>query len=250
EDAETDEVRAHHQLPAGEPVDERPREDADRERRQQVGDQERRDPGGRMGPLVNVDLERDERQPRACPGADRREKEPPEDGLSAEEPSTAAGWTAAAHRSKGNTLGGPRTRVFSGRSQLDRAAEATRSSAEESSSCSSSVPTVTRIASGAPKPCVGLTITPSRRSRSKNGRESSPTSAKTKFATAGPTGSSPCSRRIASSLGRPAAFTSRRRASSSGESRLASAASCAGVVMSKARRTFPIAVTTFSGASP
>src|SRR5436190_4647914 len=99
-----------------------------------------------MRPLEDVDLKRDERQPRASAGADRREKEPPEAGLPAEEPASAAGWTAAVHRSKGNTLGGPRTRAFSGLPQPDRAAEATRSSADERSSCSSSVPTVTRIA--------------------------------------------------------------------------------------------------------
>ena len=53
---------------------------------------------------------------------------------------------------------------------------------------------------------VGRTITPSRSSRSKNARASLPTSAKRKFATAGPTGSRPCSRRIASSRTRPSAL--------------------------------------------
>ena len=52
----------------------------------------------------------------------------------------------------------------------------TRSSASPRKAFSSAVPTVTRIAVGPPKPCVGRAITPSRRSCSKSGRESSPTS--------------------------------------------------------------------------
>ena len=51
--------------------------------------------------------------------------------------------------------------------------------------------------------------------RSKSGRESSPTSAKTKFATAGPAGSKPCSRSAAlDRSARPSALMRRRRSSS------------------------------------
>ena len=107
---------------------------------------------------------------------------------------------------------------------------------------------MTRIAVGAPKPASGRTITPSRSSASNSGRASSPTSAKRKLPTAGPAGSRPCARRIRSSsaraLGVQRAGGARAPRASS---RLASAASCAGVVTSNARRILPIAVTTRRG---
>ena len=71
---------------------------------------------------------------------------------------------------------------------LTLAVARTRPSASPKNSFSSGVPTVTRIAPGAPKPPVGRTITPSRSSASNSGLASSPTSAKRKFATAGPGG--------------------------------------------------------------
>ena len=86
EGSETDEVGVDHQAPPREPVDERADEQPDREGRKQVGDQERRDPGGRAGSLVDVDLERDERQPRPGAGADRCEEEPRKARLASEQP--------------------------------------------------------------------------------------------------------------------------------------------------------------------
>ena len=99
EGAEADEVGADHQRAARQPVDQRPREHADRERRQQVGDQEGGDPGRGVRPLVDVELECDERQPRAGPGSERREEEAAETGLAAQQPAPAAalGRMEAAH---------------------------------------------------------------------------------------------------------------------------------------------------------
>ena len=74
------------------------------------------------------------------------------------------------------------------RARVCAAPLSTRPRASPNNSFSSGVPTVTRIAPGAPNPPVGRTITPSRRSCSNSGRESSPTSAKRKFPTAGPAG--------------------------------------------------------------
>ena len=56
EDAEAHEVGADHQPAAGEPVDERPEQEPDRDDRQEVGDEERRDPHARSGQVA--DLER------------------------------------------------------------------------------------------------------------------------------------------------------------------------------------------------
>ena len=77
-----------------------------------------------------------------------------------------------------------------------------------------------RIAPGAPNPPVGRTITPSRKRASKSGLASSPTSAKTKFPTAGPAGSKPFARSARSIAGRWARLSARRRASSPRSSRL------------------------------
>ena len=108
-----------------------------------------------------------------------------------------------------------------------------------------------RIALGAPNPASGRTITPSRSNASNQGCASSPRSTRhevadgrrghlvTRFAT-----------RIRSSSARPSAFACRLRSSSPGESRLASAASCAGVVRSKARRVLPSASTSSAGPTP
>ena len=79
----------------------------------------------------------------------------------------------------------------------------TEASASAKKAFSSGVPTVIRSAPGAPNAPIGRTIAPWRSSASKSAGASSPTSTKRKFATAGPAGSSPCSRSVRSSAARP-----------------------------------------------
>ena len=65
--------------PPREPVDERAEQQADRDRRQEVGDQQRADPAPRAGPVVDVDRRaRSSASQRPEPGAERREEEAPE----------------------------------------------------------------------------------------------------------------------------------------------------------------------------
>ena len=63
EDAEPAEVGADHQRLAREPVDERPEQEAEEDGRQDVRDQQRADPPAGVRPVVDVDLERDDREP-------------------------------------------------------------------------------------------------------------------------------------------------------------------------------------------
>ena len=145
---EPDEVGADHQPAPREAVDERPEQQADRNRRDEVGDEQRAHPGAGLGALVDVDRERDDGEHRPDTGAERREEEEPERRRAAEKAGT------------------------------DHAAAArTCARASAKIAVSSGVPTLTRIAPGAPKAASGRTITPSRRSASKSGRASSPTSA-------------------------------------------------------------------------
>src|SRR5207244_1163343 len=144
-------------------------------------DQERAHPLCRVvRARVDVDRQRDHGEP--CPearGEGRKEEEP-----EARRPAEQSELAAERLGYQGYELACPATR------------RPMRPSASERKACSSRVPTVTRIARGAPNPCSGRTITPSRSNRSNRPRESSPTSAYRKFPTAGPAGSSPCERRI------------------------------------------------------
>src|SRR5205807_1982793 len=136
-----------------------------------------------------VDRQRDEREPRPEPGAERRQEEHPEARGALEELELPA--NGEAH--------GPPERTTAaccgGSSRPRQPAAATRSRSRESASAkktfSSGVPTVTRIALGAPKPASGRTMTPRRSRSSKTSRASPPTSAYRKFATAGPAGVRP-----------------------------------------------------------
>ena len=139
---------ADHQALAREPVDERAGEQPDHDRGQDVRDQERADPRPGVGAVLDVDRERDEREPGSEPGEQRREEEQPEARDPGDEIEPPGGrpqlrpLRACASRSPGRGRA-PRRRT----------------------SFSSGVPTVTRIAPGAPKPPVGRTITPSREQR-------------------------------------------------------------------------------------
>ena len=78
EDGEAHDVGRDHHAAAREAVDERADCEADRDRRQEVGDQQRRDPGARMRAVPDVDGQRDEREPGSEPRAERRVEEQPE----------------------------------------------------------------------------------------------------------------------------------------------------------------------------
>ena len=90
EHADADDVRPDHQPAAGEPVDDRTERNADYDRRQEVRDQERAHPPGRVRPVVDVDREGDHREPRADAGHRRREEERPERRRSIEQAQLAA----------------------------------------------------------------------------------------------------------------------------------------------------------------
>ncbi len=75
EDEEAHDVGGDHHAPAREPVDERPDREADRDRRQEVGDQQRRDPAPGVRPVPDVEVERDERHPAPEAGAEGRVEE-------------------------------------------------------------------------------------------------------------------------------------------------------------------------------
>ena len=136
-----------------------------------------------------------------------------------------------------------------GAGELTQAAPSARPSAASRNSCSSGVPTETRIAVGAPKPASGRTITPCAEQPLEERRcvlaevdvEEVADGARRRARGRG-------ARRIARELDRgPAAFSARRRAISPASSRLASAATCAVVVTSNGRRTFAIAAQTSRG---
>ena len=78
ERAQADEVGADQQPLAREPVDERAEQQPDRDRRQEVGDQQRADPHARVRAVPDVDAERDHRDERPEAGDERRAEEEPE----------------------------------------------------------------------------------------------------------------------------------------------------------------------------
>ena len=79
------EVGDDQQPPPREPVDERREQQPDQDDREEVGDQERADPGARARAVEDVDGERDGGEVRAHAGAERGEKETPEVGRVAED---------------------------------------------------------------------------------------------------------------------------------------------------------------------
>ena len=169
----------------------------------------------RVRPRVDVDRERDDREPGADPGAERGEEEAPE----GRRPTRSAAWTSEKPApANGTTVRGARQEAAFGRSGAEAGTRPRRRDAPERGGEERVLlgrPDVTRIASGAPNPCSGRTITPSRSSRSKSGRASSPRSAKTKFADrAGrPARGRARGASARARAGRPA-FSPRRRASS------------------------------------
>ena len=78
EDGQPAEIGADHQPFAREAVDDRPEQEAEEDRRQHVGDEQRPDPPAGLRPVVDVDLERDDREPVADPRRERRHEEQPE----------------------------------------------------------------------------------------------------------------------------------------------------------------------------
>ena len=80
EHGRTREIGDDQQAPPREPVDERREQQPDQDDRQEVGDQERADPGARARAVEDVDGERDGGEIRAHSGAERGEKEAPEVG--------------------------------------------------------------------------------------------------------------------------------------------------------------------------
>src|SRR5439155_21950821 len=80
EDGEAGDVCSDHHPSAREAVDEGPDGQAEHDHRQEVGDQERGDPGSGVGAIPDVDGQRDKREPCAEPRAERRQEEEPEAG--------------------------------------------------------------------------------------------------------------------------------------------------------------------------
>jgi len=78
EDPEPQEVRTDHERLPRELVDERPREQPEEHGRQDVRDQKRADPPTRVRAIVDVDLQRDHREPVPDPRGEGREEEKPE----------------------------------------------------------------------------------------------------------------------------------------------------------------------------
>ena len=67
EDDQTDDVRADEQPLPRKAVDQRTEQEPDCDRRQEIGDQQRRHPLARVGPVLDVDGERDDREERPEP---------------------------------------------------------------------------------------------------------------------------------------------------------------------------------------
>ena len=149
-----DDVGADEQALPREAVDERPEQEPDRDRRQEVGDQQRADPHAGVRPVLDVDAERDDREARPEPrdqGTNRR----------------GAG-------SSGTQRSTSRWRARKGGTRRDVSAPGARSRTRASASGEERV-LVGRARSDPdrrrrdPNPCSGRTITPSASSASKSG---------------------------------------------------------------------------------
>ncbi len=82
-------VGGDHQPFPREPVDDGAEQEPDEDRRKNVRDQELPDPPGGVGPIVDVDLEGDDRQPVADPGRRGREEEQAEPAVPEEREASA-----------------------------------------------------------------------------------------------------------------------------------------------------------------
>src|SRR5262249_14766398 len=147
EDGGAEQVGDDHQVPALQPVEQRPECQADDDRRQELDEQHRADPDPGVGSVLDVDRERNGGDQRPEARGKRREKEEAEAGDAQRR--QLPGWAA----------GQSRPRV-TGSAAHDDTPERTSPSAAAKNSFSSAVPTETLIASGAPKPASGRTITP------------------------------------------------------------------------------------------
>ena len=78
EHADAQSVGRDHQRAALEPVEQRPEQEPDDDRRQELDDEHRTDPEPGVRPVLDVDRERDRRQQRPGTRAERREEEVPE----------------------------------------------------------------------------------------------------------------------------------------------------------------------------
>src|SRR5205823_473268 len=152
-----------------------------------------------IGPVLDVDREREGGQQRADARTERGDGQQAETGIPQRQQLTADSCQGAANLA-------PFCPTY-------ETPDRTCPRQTPKKAFSSGVPTVTRIASGAPNPASGRTITPWRRSRSKSAAPS-PTSTNRKFPIAGPAGSRPLARSVSSNSARPALFSARRRASS------------------------------------
>ena len=85
EDERAHPVRRDHQATPLEPVEERADDEADDDRREEDRDEERGDPRARVRAVVDLDRQRNGREPGAQEGAEGREEEQPEAGVTAEE---------------------------------------------------------------------------------------------------------------------------------------------------------------------
>ena len=229
-----------------------PSSEPDHDRGQELRDQEGRDPGARARPFLDVDLERDEREPGARPGAERRDEEAAERGRATQQ--RRLGSKRETHPRRTVTPAAarderPLSAVSGGDAGYAAAPETTRPSAASRNACSSAVPTLTRIASGSAEAvqrphdhALAQQAARTAASRPRRGRRRRSSRPPGRPARGRGRGGSARAR----AGGRRS--RSRRRASSPGASRLASAAACAGVVRSNARRVLPIAVTSSAGA--
>ena len=116
----------------------------------EVRDQQRADPVRRVGSVLDVDHQRDHGDPRAEPRDQRRAEQEPELRRRAEDLPLARQDQRQSH---GRDVSAPGRRA----DVRERVGEELRSRPASR--------TVTRIAVGAPKPCSGRTITPSREQR-------------------------------------------------------------------------------------
>ena len=215
-----------------------PEQQPDDDHRDEVGDEERRNPLAGVRAVPDVDHQRHHRETRPEPRADGREEEQPEVARASDQGELAAGHGLTLVQGSTGRRPPPGARPA-------LAAARTRPSASSSTALSSGDPTVTRIALGAPKPSSGRTITPARSSASNSGRAVLfPALGVDEVRDRRAAHSKPWRSRISTTRCRSCAFTRRRRSTSASSSRLATAATCACVLRSNARRTFPIAATT------
>ena len=85
EDDRAHAVRGNHESAPLEPVEERPDDESDDDRREEDRDEKSRDPRARMREVVDLDRQRDRREPGPEQGPERCEKQKPEARVTTEE---------------------------------------------------------------------------------------------------------------------------------------------------------------------